>query len=468
LGVPKASKTQGKEALLMTECNRQPLLFSSLNRQHIVADFDGGHLTSDGGGLLLREADRGLELTRRLADCLTDPRDPAKVIHAQQTMLAQRIHGIALGYEDLNDHNTLREDPLFAVLAGQRPDPEEPLASSPTLCRFENCVDRRALARMAEVFVETFIASYRRPPRELVLDFDATDDRVHGTQEGRFFHGYYDGYCFLPLYVFCGDQLLVAYLRPSNIDASKHTRPILKLLVHRLRQAWPGVRIIVRGDSGFCRWRTMRWCEKNNVYYVFGLARNQVLERMAEPFMNRAERAFEQTGRKQRRFHEIRYGADTWDRKRRVIVKAEYLRQGPNTRFVVTNLRSRRPAQIYDGLYTARGDMENRIKEQQLHLFADRTSCHRFIANQLRLTLASAAYVLVDHLRRTVLKGTELACAQVDTIRRKLFKVAARVRTSARRVVFHFSSSYPYQQLFRQIVARLVSQSPPVPCLVPK
>ena len=452
----------------MTECNREPLLFSSLKRQQIVADFDGGRLTSDGGGLLLREADRAVGLTQRLAACLADPRDPARIVHEQQTMLAQRIHGISLGYEDLNDHNTLRDDPLMAVLADKTPDPEDPLASSPTLCRFENRIDRQSLARMAEVFVETFIASHKRPPKQLVLDFDATDDRVHGRQEKRFFHGYYDSYCFLPLYVFCEDQLLVAYLRPSNIDASKHTRAILQLLVRRLRDAWPKVRIIIRGDSGFCRWRLMKWCEKHGVYYVLGLARNPVLERQAQPFMVRAERAFEQTGRKQRRFHEIRYAAGTWDRKRRVIVKAEYLPQGPNTRFVVTNLRERRPAQIYDGLYTARGEMENRIKEQQLHLFADRTSCHHFIANQFRLMLASSAYVLVDQLRRTVLKGTELSCAQVATIRLKLFKVAARVRYSVRRVVFHFSSSYPYQQLLRQIVARLVPQTSPLPRLVPK
>jgi hypothetical protein len=452
----------------MTDCNRDPLLFSSLNRQQVVGDFDGGRLTSDGGGLLLREADHRLGLTKRLADCLVDPRDPARVIHDQRTMLAQRIHGIALGYEDLNDHDTLRDDPLMAVLADKTPDPDDPLASSPTLCRFENRIDRQSLVRMSEVLVEAFIDSHKRPPKQLVLDFDATDDRIHGSQEGRFFHGYYDGYCFLPLYVFCGDQLLVSYLRPSNIDASKHTRAILKLLVRRLRQAWPTVRIIIRGDSGFCRWRTMRWCENHDVCYVFGLARNPVLERMAEPFMARAERAFEKTDRKQRRFHEVRYGAKTWDRQRRVIVKAEYLRQGPNTRFVVTNLRTRRPGRIYDGLYTARGNMENRIKEQQLHLFADRTSCHKLIANQFRLLLASAAYVLVDHLRRTVLEGTELACAQVATIRLKLFKVAARVRTSVRRVVLHFSGSYPYQRLFRQIVARLVPPAPPPSRLVPE
>jgi hypothetical protein len=308
------------------------------------------------------------------------------------------------------------------------------------------------------VFVETFIASHRRPPKELILDFDATDDRVHGLQEQRFFHGYYDNYCFLPLYVFCGGQLLVAYLRPSNIDPSKHTRAILKLLVERFRQVWPDVKIIIRADSGFCRWRTMKWCENNGVFYVFSLARNKVLERMAEPFMDRAERAFEHTGRKQRRFHEIRYAAKTWDRKRRVIVKAEHLAQGRNVRFVVTNIRKPRPAQIYDGLYTPRGDMENRIKEQQLHLFADRTSCHKFVPNQFRLLLSAAAYVLTEHLRRTVLKGTEMAGAQVATIRLKLFKVAARVRTSVRRIVFHFSSSYPYQPLFRHIVARLVPE----------
>lgn len=440
----------------MTECNAQPLLFSSLRSQKIVADFGGGHLTSDAGGLLLREADRKLKLTGRLADCIPDPRNPMLTVHEQRTMLAQRIFGIALGYEDLNDHDTLRTDPLFALLAEKRPDSEEPLASSPTLCRLENRIGRRSLVRMAEVFVETFIASHKRPPKELVLDFDATDDRVHGKQEGRFFHGYYDSYCFLPLYVFCGDQLLVAYLRPSNIDAALHSRAILKLLVRRFRQVWPKVRIIVRGDSGFCRWKMMRWCDKHDVFYVLGLARNPVLEAMAAPFMEKAQAAFERTGVKQRRFHEIRYAAETWERKRRVIVKAEYLPEGPNVRFVVTNLTERTPEKIYDGLYIARGDMENRIKEQQLGLFADRTSCHKFLANQFRLLLASAAYVLVDHLRRTALAGTELGSAQVSTIRVKLFKVAARVIISVRRIVFHLSSSCPYQPLFRRIVARLV------------
>jgi hypothetical protein len=440
----------------MTDCNTKSIRFSSLNSKKIVADFNGGHLTSDAGGLLLREVDRKLGLTRQLAACIPDPRNPLMTLHDQQTMLAQRIFGIALGYEDLNDHGTLRDDPLFALMAGKRPDPEQPLASPPTLCRLENRIDAQSLFRMSVVFVETFIASHKRPPKELILDFDATDDRVHGNQEGRFFHGYYDGYCFLPLYVFCGDQLLAAYLRPSNIDAALNSRAILKLLVQRFRQVWPKVRIIVRADSGFCRWKMMQWCDKHDVFYVLGLARNAVLEKIAEPFMAKAEAAFNRTGEKQRKFHEIKYAAETWDHKRRVIVKAEHLALGPNCRFVVTNLVDPTPEHIYDVLYTARGDMENRIKEQQLGLFADRTSCHKFVANQFRLLLASAAYILIDHLRRTALADTELSSAQVTTIRLKLFKIAARIVTSVRRIVFHLSSSCPYQSVFRRVVAHLV------------
>ncbi len=439
----------------MTECNHTGLLFSSINQQKVVGDFEGGRLTSEAGGLLLREVDRRLGLTHALAERISDPRAPEKVVHDLESMLAQRIYGIALGYEDLNDHHTLREDAVFQVLAEQAPDPNTPLASPSTLCRFENGLSRESLGRLSAVFVEQFIASFKRAPKELVLDFDATDVPVHGHQEGRFFHGYYDSYCFLPLYVFCGQQLLCAYLRPSNIDVAKHSWAILKLMVQRLRQEWPGVRIILRADSGFCRWRMLRWCDRHEIGYVVGIARNAVLEAMASSFMEQAAQRFERSGRKQRRFHEFRYAAGTWDRKRRVIVKAEHLPQGPNCRFVVTNLK-KTPSQIYDGLYVARGDMENRIKEQQLALFADRASCHKFLANQFRLILASAAYVLFEHLRRTTLKGTELAAAQVETVRVKLLKVAARVRTSVRRVIFHFSSTYPYQQLFTRIVARLV------------
>ncbi len=439
----------------MTQCNSQPLLFSSIKRQKIAANFNGGHLTSDAGALLLREVDRKLGLTHALANAIDDPRDPGKVTHVLRTLLIQRIYGIALGYEDVNDHDTLRNDPLFQILAERWPDPQNALASSSTLCRFENGVDRASLARMSEVFVEQFIASHKNPPPEIVLDFDATDDPVHGQQEERFFHGFYDHYCFLPLYVFCGQHLLAAYLRPSNIDPAKHSRAILKLIVKRLRQVWPDVRIIFRGDSGFCRWRLLRWCDRHNVGYVVGIARNPVLERLAEPFMQESKKIFDQTQEKQRHFHEIRYAAKTWDRERRIIIKAEHLKQGPNCRLLVTNL-SDAPHVIYDQRYTARGDMENRIKEQQLGLFADRTSCHQFLANQLRLLLASAAYVLIQYLREVGLKGTELSSAQVETIRCKLFKVAARITQSVRRLILHFCSSYPYQSLFTRLVERLV------------
>lgn len=444
----------------MTECNRQKLLFSSLNRKKVQADFDGGRLTSDAGTLLLREVNRQTGLVDALADCISDPRDPAKVTHDLRTLLAQRVFGIAAGYEDLNDHHTLRNDPVFQLLAEQSPTLENALASPATLCRFENRINRQALVRMASILVDRFIASHRRPPKELVLDFDATDDAVHGQQEKRFFHGYYDHYCFLPLYVFCGSHLLCAYLRPSSIDAAKHARAILRLITERLREAWPNVRLIFRGDSGFCRWKLLRWCERHNVDYVVGLARNAVLERLAEPHMTRAAERFERTGRKQRSFYAVRYAAKTWDRRRRVIVKAEYLPQGPNCRFVVTSLNVK-PSRVYDKWYTPRGDMENRIKEQQLGLFADRTSCHKFVANQLRLLLASAAYVLIDELRRTGLVGTELACAQVDSVRLKLFKVAARVQMSVRRVIFHLSSSYPYQSLFARLAVRLCAAPAP-------
>jgi len=439
----------------VTECNRNKLTFSSLSRKKILADFNGGHLTSDGGALLLREVDQRSGLIDALAGCVTDPRDPAKIRHDLKTMLAQRVHGIALGYEDGNDHQTLRHDPIMQMLADVAPDPDDPLASPSTLCRFENKIDRKSLARMSAVFVDQFIASFGQPPKEIILDFDATDDVVHGQQEGRFFHGYYDHYCFLPLYVFCGDQLLCAYLRPSKIDGAKHARGILKLLVRRIRESWPTVRIIFRADSGFCRWKTLKYCDKNDVGYVVGLAKNKVLTRTAKPFMAVAEQAFDQTGAKQRHFHEWAYGAKTWDRKRRVILKAEHLSKGSNARFVVTNL-DHPPDTIYDGIYTQRGDMENRIKEQQLDLFADRTSCHGFLANQFRLLLASAAYVLIERLRREGLKDTDLARAQVGTIRLRLLRVAARVVVTVRRVVLHLSSSYPYQALLSRVVARLV------------
>lgn len=435
----------------MTECNTKHIRFSSIGRKSLLADFTGEHITSDAGALLLREADRKLGLTESLAKRITDPREQDQVIHSVVRMLRQRIYGIALGYEDLNDHATLREDELFKILA----ESSENLASTPTLCRFENWVDRESLVRMSTALVDTFIASFATPPEELILDFDATDDAVHGNQEGRFFHGYYDNYCFLPLYVFCGDRLLVAYLRPSNINAAKHSWAILSLLVKRFREVWPNVRIIVRGDSGFARWREMRWCDRNGVDYIFGLARNPVLERLARPWTECAKECYGVSEEKERIFGEFGYAADTWDKERRIIVKAEHTSKGANPRFVVTNLEGE-AQYLYDEIYCQRGEMENRIKEQQLDLFSDRTSAHRFVTNQLRLLLASAAYVLVEHIRRVGLANTELADAQCGTIRLKLFKLGARIVKSVRRIVIHIASCYPYAQLLRSVSERLV------------
>jgi hypothetical protein len=435
-----------------------PLTFSSLGRRKIVADFAGGDLTSDGGLPLLREVDHQIGLLDALNAAIADPRRPWLIEHDQRTLLAQRILALAAGYEDLNDHQALRNDTLFQALtdrnlkAGQTE--ADPLSSPPTLCRLENRITRGDLVRMAKVLVETFIASHATPPTELVLDFDATDDPIHGNQEGRFFHGYYDRYCFLPLYVTCGQQLLAAYLRPANIDAAKHSRAILKLLVTRFRQEWPEVRIVFRADSGFCRRRLMRWCDRHGVDYLLGLARNPRLQRLARRLMIQARWNYRRTAQKQRLFAEFSYAAATWDRPRRVLAKAEHSAQGDNPRFLVTSLDGQ-PQTLYDDRYCPRGDAENRIKEQQLGLFADRTSCHSFLANQFRVLLSAAAYVLLETLRRTALAGTELAAAQAGTIRLKLLKIGGRVVRSVRRLVIHLASGYPLQQTFQAILERL-------------
>jgi hypothetical protein len=441
----------------MTDCNPKSLHFSTLGRRTVVADFLGGRITSDAGALLLRETADRLGLFDALDAAIPDPRHPVLIVHDQKTMLAQRIIAIALGYEDLNDHQTLRTDPALQLASGKAPEAEAALASPPTICRLENRIDRQTLVRIAAVLVDQFIASHSEPPEHLLLDFDATDDPTHGKQEGHFFHGYYDHHCFLPLYVFCGDELLTAYLRPSNIDAAKHARAVLKLLVRALRAAWPEVKITIRADSGFCRWKLMRWCDSQGIGYVLGLAKNSVLKEAACDEIARAQRQFQKTGQPQRLFGSFAYAASSWDRKRRVIVKAEHNAQGANPRFIVTNVPGD-PQELYDQVYCQRGEMENRIKEQQLDLFADRTSCHRFLANQFRLLLSSAAYVLVQALRRTALVGTELARAQVGTIRLRLFKVAARVVVSVRRVVFHLASSYPYQDVFRAVYGQLTGR----------
>jgi hypothetical protein len=448
-----------REATATTDCNLDPLHFASLGSKPVLADFRGGRLTTDGGALLLREVADRIGLFDALNAAIPDPRHPVFVIHDQRAMIAQRVTAIAPGYEDLNDHQDLRTDPVLQVAAGKFPEAGLPLASPPTLCRLENRVDRDTLVKLAKVFVDQFIAAHSTPPEHLILDFDATDDRVHGQREGRFFRGYYDHHCFLPLCVFRDDERLVSYLRPSNIDAAKHARVVLKLLVDQLRQAWPGVKITFRGDGGFCRWRLMRWCDSHGIGYVLGLAKNTVLERAAADEIARARRQFQRTGQPQRVFGSFSYAASTWERARRVTVKAEHNAQGGNPRFIVTNVPGD-PQELYEDVYCQRGEMENRIKEQQLDLFADRTSCHRFLANQFRLLLSSAAYVLVQALRRTALSGTELARAQVGTIRLKLFKVAARVVVSARRVIFHLASSYPYRAVFRAVYERLTDRRP--------
>jgi hypothetical protein len=434
------------------------MLFASVDRRQIVADFQGGDLTSDGGLPLLREVDRKIGLIDALDAALCDPRFQPLVVHDQRTILAQRILALAAGYEDLNDHQTLRNDTLLQALTDRRlkgsQEEGDPLSSPPTLCRLENRVTRADLLRMAQVLVEAFIASHAVPPEELVLDFDATDDAVHGNQEGRFFHGYYDHYCFLPLYVTCGQQLLVAYLRPANIDGAKHSRAILKLLVTRFRQEWPGVKIIFRADSGFCRWPMMRWCDRHGVDYITGLAKNEVLKRRARRTMTTARWHYRQSGLKQRLFEEFGYAAGTWDRQRRVIAKAEYGDQGENPRFVVTTLPGE-AQELYDKLYCQRGDAENRIKEQQLGLFADRTSCHAFLANQFRVLLSAAAYVLMETLRRVGLAGTELAAAQAGTIRLKLLKIGGRIVRSVRRIVIHLAGGFPLQETFRSVLRNL-------------
>jgi hypothetical protein len=443
----------------VTECTQYSLGFQSLKRRKVEAEFSGGDITSDGGALLLREMDRRLGLLASVDRVLQDGRDRSKVVHSQLSLLQQRVYGLCLGYEDLNDHQTLRHDPAIQTAVNRL----SPLASQSTLCRLENRADRKALFAVHAVMLQQFIASFRRAPRKLVLDFDATDDRVHGMQEGRFFHGYYDHHCFLPLYVFCGEQLLVNYLRPSNIDGAKHAWAILALLVKRLRQVWPKVRIIFRGDSGFCREHIMLWCELNDVDYVLGLAKNQRLKREIAAELEQAKTLFQQTHQPARVFKDFRYQTlKSWSRSRRVVGKAEYLDKGENPRFVVTSMSAEHvdAHTLYEQRYCARGDMENRIKEQQLWLFADRTSCATMRANQLRLWFSSVGYTLMQALRRLGLRGTKLAKAQCGTIRLKLLKVGAQIRVTVRKIWVSLSEGYPYQQLFRQVYENLAALCP--------
>lgn len=437
----------------MTDCTRDGFEFAPLGRRKVAVEFSGGEVSSDGGALLLRQVDRRIGLLDRVASRLIDPRAPFKVKHDVASVLRQRVFGLCLGYEDLNDHDRLRGDTLIQTLCGR----DEALASSATLCRIENWAHHRLSAwAMHEAMVEHFIGSFKRAPAELVLDFDATDDPLHGQQEGRFFHGYYDCYCYLPLYVFCGSQLLVAYLRPSKIDAAKHAWAVLALLVKRLRQAWPQVRIVLRADSGFCRDRMLSWCERHGVGYVVGIAQNARLNAATARVRRRLQRQLQRTGAKQRECFEFRYGAHPWACERRVIARLEYSEQGDNPRYIVTNLAGA-PEDLYERLYCGRGEMENRIKEAQLGLFADRTSCQYFAANQFRLLLAALAYILIERLRALGLSGTEWAAAQVHTLRVKLLKIGAVIIRNTRRIRVLLSSHYPFQDAFRRVYLALNS-----------
>ena len=436
----------------MTNCTYQLALFQGFKHRKIETNFDGGNVTSDGGVLFLRQADRILNLTKRAAALIKDPRRQASCLHDRTEMLRQRVYGICLGYEDLNDHDHLRTDAAIQTAV----ETNEDLASSPTLCRFESWADRQTAVKINELLVDAFIESHKYPPEEIILDFDATDDPVHGNQEGRFYHGYYDRYCFLPLYVFSGHHLLCAMLRPSNIDPARHAWAVLKLLVKKLRASWPDVQIIFRGDSGFCRHRMMSWCDRNGVGYIIGIARNPRLEAMSGRILRKAQKKHRRTGRKAKIYRTIWYAAQTWKVKRPVIVKAEHTHLGRNNRYVVTNLPGN-PRFLYEQIYCARGDMENRIKEKQLDLFADRTSCHKWWSNQFRLLLSSLAYVIMEAIRRLGLYGTELGHAQCGTIRLKLLKIGAIITRNTRRIRFTLSSHYPWKELFIRAAVRLDS-----------
>lgn len=409
-------------------------------------------MTSDGGVMLLSAVDRRLGLIEAASRCIADPRNPLLIKHAVRDMLRQRVYGLALGWEDLNDHAALRQDVAMQTAVGV----DREVASAPTLCRLESWADRATAVRLQQLLVEQFIASFKTAPKELVLDFDATDNPLHGQQEQRFFHGYYDNYCYLPLYVFCGQQLLCAYLRPSRIDGAQHTAAIIKLLVRRLRQAWPDVRIIFRGDSGFCRQRVINWCERSGVHYIIGLARNPRLEAMVQFAQLALKDEYERTKQKQRLIDEFRYAAQSWPHERRVITRLEWGDQGHNPRFIVTNLEGD-AATLYDGVYCQRGEAENRIKEAQVGLFATRTSCHVFAANQLRVLLAALGYVLIERLRALALQGTALATAQVDTLRIRLLKVAAVITRNTRRIRLYLASSWPSAPVFAQAMSVLRS-----------
>jgi hypothetical protein len=462
---------------MKTECNTRQLEFQGIGKRIVVGQFDGGNITSDSGGLLLKEVDERLGISKRFAECFTDYRDEKSIEHEVEALVRQRIYGIALGYEDLNDHDDLRSDPLLAVLCGKedptgsnRKNPRDrgkALAGKSTLNRMElteeEANERNRYKKIKcnggkidELLVDLFLDSTEKVPRRIILDVDATDDLIHGNQEGRFFHGYYRNYCYLPLYIFCEDHLLCARLRPSNMDASEGTVGELERIVSRIRKRWSEVEIVVRGDSGFCREKIMAWCEGNGVEYILGLKRNSRLEKVLHEDLVDAQIMYATRGKASRIYKDFFYQTrQSWSKSRRVIGKAEYLSKGANPRFVVTSLDKMDAQRLYEKMYCARGDMENRIKEQQLYMFADRTSTGKIRSNQIRLYFSSLAYVLVNALRRFGLKNTRLAKAQCHTIRLKLFKIGAQIRVTVRKIWVSFAEGYPYKDVFLRAFANV-------------
>jgi Transposase DDE domain group 1 len=469
---------------MTTQCNSSYLDFPLVGPRQVLADFDGGDITSDGGALLLRTTEQLTGILRQFATCFTDHRNPDLVEHSVLELVAQRVYALALGYEDLNDHDDLHSDPLLATVVGKgdptgqrrkrRRDRGKALAGKSTLNRLELTPVGAGedssykkitcnLHAVEELLVTLFLQAQDRPPDRIVLDLDATDDPIHGHQLGRFFHGYYQNYCYLPLYIFCGDHLLCARLRPSDIDASAGALKQVQRIVAQIRATWPGVKILIRGDSGFCRDPIMSWCEATGVDYLFGLAQNTRLRALITAEQEQARQEYERTKQPARVFAELRYRTlDSWSRERRVVAKAEHLAKGANPRFVVTSLavEDRAAKGLYEEDYCGRGEAENRIKEQQLHLFADRTSARTMRANQIRLFFSSLAYVLLNALRRLGLAGTELAEAQCQTIRLKVLKIGALVRVTVRKVWVHLASSCPYAEVFRRVHANLARFSP--------
>jgi hypothetical protein len=462
-----------------TQCIQEQMALQQLGHREVIGRFDGGKISSDAGGVLLREVEKRFGILKRFSTCFRDYRDPQRIEHSVESLIGQRIYGIALGYEDLNDHDSLRHDVVMGLLC-EKHDPSgkdrarerdqgKAIAGKSTLNRLELTPEgadeksryKKIVAeaeKIDDLMVDVYIQSQPTAPEEVVLDVDATDDPLYGNQEGRFFHGYYAEYCYLPLYIFSGEHLLCARLRVAHEDPASGVRQELERIVNKLREVWPQVRIVMRGDSGFCRDEIMSYCESHHLDYVLGLAKNRRLNKQIEAEMAEAQQIQQSTEKPARVFKDFRYRTrQSWSRERRVVGKAEYLAKGENPRFIVTSISSEEKdaRTLYEDFYCARGDMENRIKEQQLGLFADRTSTAWMRSNQLRLYFSSFAYILMQTLRRVGLKGTELAQAQCDTIRLKLFKIGAQIQVTVRKVWISFSESYPYLSLFQKVFARL-------------